>query len=145
MKKILPLLAVAAVVVLVLVFALRNQASAPNVSETNQVATDSLTPPEQVNDTEQSDTEAVTTETVAIRDFAYTPATITVKKGSTVTWTNNDAMQHDVMPDAESDDFMGSKLLSKGESYSFTFDTPGTYTYHCSPHTYMKGTVIVTE
>lgn len=82
---------------------------------------------------------------IEIKDHAYNPGTVTVKKGTTVTWTNQDSVRHDVVPDNESDDFKRSELLSKGDSYSFTFDTPGTYTYYCSPHTYMTGTVIVTE
>lgn len=80
---------------------------------------------------------------VEINNFKFCPETITVKAGTTVTWTNNDTTQHDVKPDQESDAFRGSDLLARGDSYSFTFNTPGTYTYICSPHPYMKGTVIV--
>ncbi len=89
--------------------------------------------------------EPVNTDTVKISDFAFQPKTITVKKGTTVTWKNDDVAKHDVKPDNESADFMGSKLLSKGESYSWTFNTAGTYNYHCTPHPYMKATVVVTE
>lgn len=80
---------------------------------------------------------------VEIKDYAFTPATIKVKAGTTVTWTNKDTVQHDVVADKESDDAPKSKLLAKGESYSFTFNQVGTYGYHCSPHPFMKGTVIV--
>jgi len=90
-------------------------------------------------------TEAVAQNTVEIKDYAYSPAVITVKKGTTVTWTNRDAERHDIAPDTESDEFKESELLSNGESYSVTFNTVGTYTYHCSPHPYMTGKVIVTE
>lgn len=102
------------------------------------------------NSTSSSQDQAATSTPVSasevdIKDYAYAPATITVKKGTKVTWTNQDAVRHDITPDNESADFKASELLAKGESYSVTFNTAGTYTYYCSPHTYMKGTVIVTE
>lgn len=82
---------------------------------------------------------------VEIEDSAFKPASITVKKGTTVKWTNKDDIQHNVAPDEQSDAFKGSPMLSKGDSYSFTFNTVGTYSYHCTPHPFMKGTVTVTE
>lgn len=88
---------------------------------------------------------AIESNAVIIKNFAYAPANIRVKKGTTVTWTNQDSAKHDVMPDEPSDAFEASKLLAQGESYSFTFDTVGTYGYFCSPHPYMKATVEVVE
>lgn len=82
---------------------------------------------------------------IDIKDYAFQPAKITVKKGTTVSWTNQDSDRHDVTPTDESTDFKASKLLAKGESYSYTFNTAGTFSYYCSPHPYMKGTVEVTE
>lgn len=82
---------------------------------------------------------------VDIQDFAFQPASLTIAAGTTVTWTNQDDAQHDITPDEEGAGFARSQLLSKGESYSFTFDTPGTYTYHCTPHPNMTGTITVTE
>lgn len=80
-----------------------------------------------------------------IANSAYAKPDITVKKGTTVVWTNQDFIQHDVTPDEESESFRGSELLSKGQSYSFRFNTVGTFTYHCTPHPFMKGTVTVVE
>lgn len=100
----------------------------------------------QSRNTEMQQTyEPVSVNKVDIKDFDFQPQTITVKKGTTVTWTNQDVAKHDINPDSESDNFKASELLAKGESYSWTFNTAGTYTYHCSPHPYMKATVIVTE
>jgi amicyanin len=82
---------------------------------------------------------------VFIEDFAFTPNKLTVKKGTTVTWTNKDTARHDVNPDVESQDFKASNLLGKDETYSVAFNTVGTYNYSCSPHPYMKGTVEVIE
>jgi amicyanin len=92
----------------------------------------------------QNQTES--TSDVTIKNSAYSPAKITVKVGSKVTWTNQDSMQHNVAPDEDyGDEFRGSELLNRGETYSFTFNQPGTYTYHCTPHPFMHGTVVVTE
>ncbi len=82
---------------------------------------------------------------VFIKGFAFGPAKMTVKKGTKVTWTNKDDARHDISPEKESADFMGSELLTKGQSYSFTFNTVGTYNYNCTPHPYMKAAVEVTE
>lgn len=82
---------------------------------------------------------------IDIASMAYRPASVTVKKGATVTWTNQDTVRHDVTPDEDGEAFKGSQLLPQGESYSHTFNEPGTYTYHCSPHPHMTGSVTVTE
>lgn len=80
-----------------------------------------------------------------IKDFAFAQKSLKIKKGTTVTWTNRDDARHDVAPDTESDAFRGGPLLAQGESYSFTFNTAGTYSYICSPHPYMKASVEVVE
>lgn len=77
---------------------------------------------------------------VIIQNFSFSPATITVKSGDTVTWTNKDSMGHSATADDGSFD---TGIISQGQSKSITFKKPGTYTYHCSVHPYMKGTVIV--
>jgi plastocyanin len=77
---------------------------------------------------------------VEIEDFAFTPATVTVKVGTTVKWGNKDNVRHTITGD---DGTWGSGPFSKGETFTFTFTQAGTYTYHCSPHPAMKGTVIV--
>lgn len=82
---------------------------------------------------------------VTISDFAFDPKQITVKVGTTVTWTNQDSVQHNVKMENGSTDGPSSELLAKGESYSYTFKKAGVYNYLCTPHPYMKGTVTVTE
>lgn len=79
---------------------------------------------------------------VEIRNFAFAQREITVNVGDTVTWTNQDNVRHTATADDGSFD---TGLLAKGESGSVTFDTPGIYTYHCSPHPNMQGTVEVRE
>lgn len=83
--------------------------------------------------------------TILMQKFSFSPAKLTVKKGSKVTWINMDDAHHDVSPTGGASDFIASTLLAKGESYEFTFSTAGSYTYQCSPHPYMKGTIEVTE
>lgn len=86
------------------------------------------------------------TVTMDIKNFDFEKQKITVKPGTTVTWINRDEAKHDVNPDKKSPDFVGSgQLLAKGESYSYTFEKPGVYTYHCTPHPYMQASVEVVE
>lgn len=80
------------------------------------------------------------THAVAITDFAFSPATLTITAGDTVTWTNEDQLEHTATSTAGAFD---SGLLGQGESYSFTFTTPGTYAYLCTPHPSMTGQIVV--
>ena len=78
---------------------------------------------------------------VAITDFAFAPATLTVRAGSTVTWTNHDDEPHTVVA---RDGSFHSPALATDAAYSFTFTTPGTFAYLCSIHPMMTATVEVT-
>jgi LPXTG-motif cell wall-anchored protein len=77
---------------------------------------------------------------VTIKDFDFSPATITVDVGDTVTWTNAGPSAHTA---TANDGSFDTGLLSKGQSGSETFSTPGTIAYICTPHPFMKGTVVV--
>lgn len=77
---------------------------------------------------------------VDIVNFSFVPTPITVTAGSTVTWTNKDAVQHNVVSDAN---VFASDLLDTGVKFTQQLNTPGTYNYHCSVHPNMKATVIV--
>jgi len=79
---------------------------------------------------------------VTISNYAFSPALLKVKKGTTVKWTNKDQASHTVTGDIGSP---ASQLLSTNSSYSYTFDTIGTFAYHCQPHPYMQATVEVSE
>jgi amicyanin len=80
---------------------------------------------------------------IAIQNFAFEPATMTIKTGDTVTWTNKDGAPHTIVADSGSPVQFSSSQLSTGNSYSFTFTQAGSYTYHCSIHPSMKGTIVV--
>ena len=97
----------------------------------------------QATTSEQS--EPVSTGAVTIQDFAFSPQKITIKKGTKVTWINQDDAKHDITPSTKVDFFKPSRLLARGETYELTFDEAGTFNYFCSPHPYMKATVVVTE
>jgi amicyanin len=77
---------------------------------------------------------------VTIDNFVFEPARVTVKAGTTVTWTNRDDIPHTV---AAKERQFKSKVMDTDESYSFTFSTPGEYTYFCSLHPHMTGTIVV--
>ena len=87
---------------------------------------------------------AVATDKVAIQNYNFSPSSIKVKAGTTVTWTNQDDVHHTVTMDSGSSGGPDSSQLGKGESYSYTFSKAGTYNYHCGIHPEMHGTVIVT-
>jgi len=76
-----------------------------------------------------------------ISDFKFTPSTITVTAGETVTWSNSGPSGHSATADDGSFD---TGVLAKGASGSHTFSKAGTYSFHCTPHPFMKGTVVVT-
>jgi amicyanin len=85
----------------------------------------------------------VTGNAVAIKNFAFSPATLKVKVGTTVTWTNQDTDAHTVTS-AGSGGPLRSAALNTHATYSFTFTKPGTYSYLCTIHPFMTATVEVT-
>jgi plastocyanin len=77
---------------------------------------------------------------VKIDNFSFAPATLEIKTGATVTWTNADDIPHTVVSD---DKVFKSKALDTDDKFSFTFDKPGTYPYFCSLHPKMTAKVVV--
>jgi len=82
------------------------------------------------------------TREVKIDNFSFSPATLTVTVGTTVTWTNRDDIPHTVVSTDEPRLFK-SKVLDTDEKFSFTFSKPGTFPYFCSVHPKMTGKVVV--
>ena len=83
-----------------------------------------------------------TAHTVVIRDFAFSPADITIKVGDTITWINEDTAQHSVW---DLNDAFDTGLLAPGQSASLTFNGAGTFSYRCRPHGNMRGTITITD
>ncbi len=77
---------------------------------------------------------------VAIQNYAFSPSTLTIQKGANVTWTNYDSVQHHVVSDSSA---FSSPLLNKGDTYTHQFNNTGSFSYICSIHPYMKGTIVV--
>lgn len=82
----------------------------------------------------------VATNQVQMQNMAFSPNNITIKTGETVVFTNNDSVDHTVTANNNSWD---SGNLKAGGTFSHTFDTAGTFSYHCTYHTNMTGQIIV--
>jgi plastocyanin len=94
--------------------------------------------PMQTSTNVQSQATPATENTINIQNFAFSPSTLTVKKGTVVTWTNNDSAPHTIKSAT-----FNSSSMSKGQTFSFAFDTVGTFDYSCGIHPSMTGKIIV--
>lgn len=135
MKK-TPLIVVAVIVVVGIAIALTVGKS----DEPTKNSPDSSSTSTNATSTPQATDEAVPTNAVSIENMTFTPKTITVPAGATVHWNNNDSVAHTVTADDNS--FDSGSIEGKG-SFTHTFDTAGTYKYHCTFHNSMTGTVVV--
>jgi plastocyanin len=79
--------------------------------------------------------------TIPISDYAFDSGTVTIQAGTTVTWINRDADGHTTTSDTG---IWDSGEMAQGDTYSFTFNDAGTFTYACMDHPSMVGTIIVT-
>jgi plastocyanin len=80
---------------------------------------------------------------VFIRDYGFHPATVRVKRGSRLTWVNCEStpgLSHTSTADAGA---WRSQLISPAAAFTTAVDVAGTFTYHCEPHPFMTGTVVV--
>ena len=80
------------------------------------------------------------TSAVTIDNFTFGPQTLTVKAGTTVTWTNKDDIPHGIA--SSNNAFKRAPALDTDDSYSFTFTAPGTYQYFCYLHPKMVGSIV---
>ncbi|MBX4188783.1 cupredoxin domain-containing protein [Candidatus Saccharibacteria bacterium] len=137
-------IAIVAVVVAIglgwLIFGNKKDNPTTNSSSTSTNSSNQPASTDQTN----KDTAATATDQVKIDDMAFSPADITVKKGTTVTWVNDESVSHTVTEN-DGKDGPSSPPLSHEQSYTFKYDTVGTFHYHCSIHPEMTGTVTVTE
>ena len=128
------LLYIIAAVVVILValggyFMVRNNSTTTNQNNNT---------PAQSTTTQSQPTTTQAENLITIKGFAFSPSDLKIKKGTTVTWKNEDSVTHTV----KSDSFV-SKDLATGDTFQFTFDTAGTFSYICSIHPSMTGTVAV--
>ena len=78
------------------------------------------------------------TAVITIKDFSFIPASITINKGTTVRWVNQDSVSHAIKSES-----VNSQEFGKGQIFEFKFENPGTYDYICGLHPPMKGRIIV--
>ena len=145
MKKGLVIGIVAVVILLVIVF-VGLKINSPSGNSQNAINDNS----QQVQDNVQvsgnsnqlpSEESSAKTYNAEISGFVFSPQVLSVKVGDTVTWTNKDSAKHTVTSDSGNE--LNSNLLGKNEEYSHTFTTAGTYKYHCTPHPYKTGKIVV--
>ena len=79
--------------------------------------------------------------TIEIKDFAFNPKTITVKSGEKITWINRDEEPHTIV--SVEKQFKKSSALDTDQEFTVTAGPPGTYSYFCSVHPKMTGTIVV--
>jgi LPXTG-motif cell wall-anchored protein len=123
------------------------QAPAPTEQKPTPAATESRAEQDLGNEREQLRPKtrrvvarAAASASVTIRDFAFSPRSVTIDAGDTVTWTNEDDVEHSATAEDGSFD---TGTFGNGQSRSHTFDTAGTFQYVCTPHPFMKGTITV--
>ncbi len=80
---------------------------------------------------------------VTIRGFEYSPDTLTVEPGTTVTWINCEDAGAEAHTTTSDDDVWGSGPLVRGDIFEFRFDQTGTFPYFCVPHPFMRGEIRV--
>lgn len=134
MKKILSIFTVVVLIAAALLVAASCSSSSPTTTRVNA----QTSPP--AGQTPGPDFTPGKTADVVIQNFAFSPVTITIAAGTTVTWTNNDGAAHTVTSDSGTFD---SGNIANGKTYSRTFSETGTFAYHCAIHSSMKATVIV--
>ena len=76
---------------------------------------------------------------IDIKNYAFIKSVTRIKSGESILWINRDPASHSV----NSEDLFSSRILETGDSYSYTFEEPGRYSYNCGVHPYMKGTIVV--
>ena len=94
-------------------------------------------------DMKDADSTSSKQNTIEIKDFAFNPQTITVKSGQTITWINRDEEPHTIV--SVEKQFKKSSALDTDQTFTITTGAPGTYTYFCSVHPKMTGTIVVVK
>jgi plastocyanin len=133
-NKIIYTIIIVIIIVAAVIFALfKNNQSKMQMGSSSNTPSQSQTKSPEV-------TTQISENTVTIQNFAFTPANLTVKKGTKVTFVNKDSVGHSATADDKSFD---TGVLEQNESKEVSFDKPGTYTYHCSVHPNMKAVITV--
>ena len=89
----------------------------------------------------QADQTTIKQNKIEIKDFAFNPQTLTVKSGEKITWINRDEEPHTIV--SVEKQWKKSTALDTDQEFTITAAAPGTYTYFCSVHPKMTGTIVV--
>jgi plastocyanin len=137
------IIGIAGVIVVVLVAYFLAAGEAPEVKQNLVVEPTSTAPVSETSSgvANKPTSPAVKSKVINIKSAIFTPASLIVKAGTTVTWINNDAVPHTIV--SNSGNLLNSGKLVSGKSFSFKFVASGVYTYHCDIHPMMKGAIIV--
>jgi plastocyanin len=129
---------------LIVIFATAAALAATGCGSSGGGSTSSTSTPAPAPSTSGGQTAAGVTK-VSMKNIQFSPKTVTVKKGTTVEWTNDDSVNHDVTKQAgPGPQFSsGSGNLASGDTYKVTFNTAGTIKYRCTVHPGMSGTIVV--
>ncbi len=106
-------------------------------------STNSTQNPSTTTNSASNASQSTATGAITIKNMMFTPPQISVQKGATVTWTNNDNVAHTVIDDLSNVGGPASGNIEPGSTYSFTFNKTGSFQYHCSIHPSMRGTIVV--
>ncbi len=138
-KKYIPILVVAIIVVGAVAYLSTNKkpVSVPNSNSTSKSSSNNNSDPT------KPPIPSPVVHHIDISGFAFSPASITVRKGETIVWTNKDSAPHTVTGGTNGD--INSLSLAQNQTYSFAFDKTGTFSYHCKLHPNMKGTITVVD
>lgn len=123
-------------IIIILIILIAGVAWALNHNNKNSNQTNTNATP-----TSTTTTPSSSTSSVDIKNMMFTPSQVTIDKGTTVTWTNNDNVAHTVT--ADNNQSFDSGTIDPGKTYSFNFNTAGSYQYHCTIHSSMRGTIVV--
>jgi plastocyanin len=132
-----------AVVIIVLVAIVGGAVAATHKSKSPAVTSYSSSNSSNSSSTNSSSSQTSAVGNIDIKNMMFTPSQITVQKGGTVTWTNNDSTAHRVVDDLSNVGGPASGDIQPGSSYSFKFEKTGSFQYHCSIHPSMRGTIVV--
>ena len=145
-KKVWISILVIIVIIIGAYYFMQTKSMAPTVPQNQQQTPIVETPAKTITTTTTTITNtpvvsSAQTREISVVNFSFDPSMLTINKGDTIVWTNNDSVPHQVVGDSLKT--LDGPVMSKGQTYSFTFNTAGNFSYHCAIHPMMKGNIIV--
>lgn len=136
-NRFLTLTTIFLIVISLILVSCSNSSEGTDTSQTRSALQETQQPTSNAQPSEPSQPSQVS---VSIQGNRFSPSDLKVKVGTTVTWISMDSVPHNIK---SQDGTLDSPDLSRGQSWSFTFSNPGTYSYICGIHSFMKGSITV--